>query len=413
MTLNPHHRSRRRLSAFSTLLLPALLFAGCSSKPKDEAAVVATVQAEQAKPGAITDHIEADAILEPVAQAAIQPKITAPVKRFLVQRGDHVHAGQLLAVLDNSDLAAAALDTQGAYTAAQGTYAQATQAQIPQEAIQAKLDLQQAKATAALNDNILRARENLLKQGAISGREVDVARSTAMQSQAALDIAQQRFDALTKVGHQASLSAAQGQLTSAKGKLLAAQAQLDYASIRTPISGYVTDRTLFAGETATAGTPIVTVMDTSSLIAKLHIAQRQAQQLKIGAEADIIVPGIAEPVPAKVSLVSPALDPGSSTIEVWLKVANPHNTLKPGTSVHVTITGATIPDALLIPTEAVQRSPEGTGKAVMVIGLDGAAHNHNITVGVQTKEDTQVLSGLSPATWSSPAAAMVWTTEPR
>lgn len=393
MTLNPHDLFRRQLSF--VLMVPALALAGCSSKPAKVEAPVATVQAEQAQIGAITDQIEGDALLAPVAQAAIQSKITAPVKQFLVQRGAHVRAGQLVAVLENADLAAAALDNQGALRSAEGTYTQATQGQIPQEVTQAKLDLAQAKSTAALSQSILDARAKLLAEGAISGREVDIARATAMQSKAALDIAQQKYNAITSVGQSASISAAKGQLTSAEGKALGAQAQLSYTRIHTPISGFVTERPLFAGETAAAGTPILTVMDTSTMIAKLHIAQQQAQQLKTGADATLIVPGIDHPVPAKVSLVSPALDPGSSTVEVWLKVANPGNTLKPGTTVHATITGEPVEKALLIPTEAVQRSPEGTGKAVMVIAPDGAAHSHNITVGIQTKDSTQVLSGVN------------------
>ena len=66
------------------------------------------------KQGPIAEHIPADAILTPLAQAAIAPKISAPVKKFYVQRGAHVKEGQLLATLESGDLAAAALDNKGA-----------------------------------------------------------------------------------------------------------------------------------------------------------------------------------------------------------------------------------------------------------------------------------------------------------
>jgi HlyD family secretion protein len=85
---------------------------------------------------------------------------------------------------------------------------------------------------------------------------------------------------------------------------------------------------------------LITVMDTSALIAKLHIAQMQAQQLSVGAPATLTVPGIADPVAAKVSLISPALDPGSTTVEVWLRVENPKGLLKAGTPVHANDRGA-------------------------------------------------------------------------
>jgi RND family efflux transporter MFP subunit len=170
---------------------------------------------------------------------------------------------------------------------------------------------------------------------------------------------------------------------------------LSYTSLRSPIAGVVTDRPLFAGDTAAAGTPIVTVMDTGSLIAKLHLAQALAQQLQVGSEAKLAVPGMDEPVAAKVSLISPALDPGSTTIEVWLKVPNAKGTLKPGTTVHATMEGRTVRQALLVPTEAVQRSAESGGKMVMVVGADGLAHKKNVTIGISTKETTQILEGLS------------------
>ena len=82
-------------------------------------------------------------------------------------------------------------------------------------------------------------------------------------------------------------------------------------------------------------------MDTSALIAKLHIAQIQAQQLIHRRTRHLTIPGVADPVPAKVSLISPALDPGSTTVEVWLRVENPKGTLKAGTPVRATITGRT------------------------------------------------------------------------
>jgi HlyD family secretion protein len=281
-----------------------------------------------------------------VAQAAILPKVTAPVRKVYVQRGDHVEAGQLVATLENEDLVAAAMDNKGAFDAAEAAYAAATQSAVPEEQTRSRLDLEQAKATLDLDNDILGARKQLLSQGAIPGRDYDTARATALQAQAAYDIAKQRYEALGKVGTSASLQSAKGQLASAKGKYLGAAAQLGYTNIRTPISGVVTDRPLFAGETAAAGTPIVTVMDTSFMIAKLHLAQIQAQRLSVGSPATMTVPGLEESVDAKVSLISPALDPGSTTVEIWLRVPNPRGKLMAGTSVHATLKGQTVENAL-------------------------------------------------------------------
>jgi HlyD family secretion protein len=392
MPLSP--RSRRSSPLAALLLCAAALSLGCNKKEETVAPEV-YVQAAHPEQGSISEQITADATLTPLAQAAISPKVSAPVKKFFVQRGARVKTGQLLAVLENSDLSAAALDNKGTYTAAQATYDTATRATVPEDYTKAQLDLGQAKATLDLNQSIFNARTQLLAEGAIPGRDLDTAKATLVQSQAAYDIAKQHLESVQKVSNKAALENAQGQLTSAKGKYLGAEAQLSYTEIRSPINGVVTDRSLFAGETAAAGTPLLTVMDTSALIAKLHIAQMQAQQMSLGAAATVTVPGITDPVPAKVSLISPALDPGSTTVEVWLRVENPKGTFKAGTPVHVAITGRTASNAALVPAEALQAAPDGS-KFVMVIAPDSTAHKHPVTVGIQTSEDAQILTGITP-----------------
>jgi HlyD family secretion protein len=388
-------------SAGLTALLPALFMAtllplGCK---KEEAAPtpLVYVQATHPEQGSISEQITADATLAPLAQAAISPKVTAPVKKFYVQRGARVKAGQLLATLENSDLTAAVMDNKGSYTAAQATYDTATTATVPEDYTKANLDLAQAKANLDLAQSIVTARTALFAQGAIPGRDLDTAKASLVQAQAAYDIAKQHFDSVKAVNNKAALESAEGNLNSAKGKYLGAEALLSYTEIRSPIDGVVTDRALFAGETAAAGTPLLTVMDTSALIAKLHIAQLQAQQLTIGAPATITVPGVADPIPAKVSLISPALDPGSTTVEVWLRVENAKATLKPGTFVHAAITGRVAKNALTIPAEAVQTATDGSSKSVLVIDADSKAHKKAITLGLQNAEDVQVLTGLTAA----------------
>jgi len=381
----------------TVLLLAVPLFLalnGCKkAAPEDEKPVVG-VEAVHPETGEITEDITGDATLTPIAQAAIASKVSAPIKQFFVQRGSHVAAGQLLVKLENEDLTGAALDNEGSYTAAKGAYTVATESTVPEDQTKARLDVEQAKATYDLDKSIFDARTQLFKQGAIPGRDVDTANATMLQAKAAYDIATQHYQSLQKASHKASLESAQGQLDSAKGKYLESQAMLGYTNLRSPISGVVTDRPFFPGDSAAAGTPILTVMDTSTLIAKMHVAQSQVQSLELGADAELAVPGMDDPVKGKVSLISPALDPGSTTVEVWLKVPNGKGKLKAGTSVRATIEGRKIKDALLVPTEAVQRSPETGGKMVMVITADGTAKKRDVTVGISTKEKTQILEGL-------------------
>jgi multidrug efflux pump subunit AcrA (membrane-fusion protein) len=376
------------------LAFPLIFLPGCK---KDAAPVTeVTVQAEHPEQAAMSEHITADAILAPLAQAAIAPKITAPVRKFYVQRGARVKEGQLLATLENSDLAAAALDNKGSYMAAEAAYATATKAQVPEDTQKAELDVAQAKANLDLNLSIVKSRKQLFVEGAIPGRDLDTAQAALVAAQAAYDSAAKHLESVRSVSRAAALKSAQGQLTSAEGKFRGAAAQVSYSEIRSPIDGVVTDRPLFAGETAAAGAPLVTVMDTTILLAKAHVAQSLAQQMKVGDEASVVVPGMTEPVTAKVALISPALDPGSTTVEVWLKIDNKAGTLKVGTPVRVSITGRTVAQAWKIPASSILTAQDGS-KSVMVVGTDGTAHRKPVALGISDGDDVQVSGGLTPS----------------
>lgn len=391
------NRERISIILTQTCLLAALLGAlslcGCKKPDDAKAAVEVNVQAEKPEQGNISEHIIADATLSPLAQAAISPKITAPVRKFYVQRGAHVKKGQLLATLENRDLVAAALDNRGSYQAAKATFDAQTRAQVPEDYQKAELDVAQTKAALDLNQSIVKARKELFAEGAIPGRDLDTASAALVQAQAAYDTAEKHLQSLKTVSRQAALEQAQGQLTSSKGKLAGAEAQVSYSEIRSPIDGVVTDRALFAGETAAAGSSLLTVMNTSVLLAKVHLSQIVAQRLKTGDQATVAVPGIDMPVPAKVSLISPALDPGSTTVEVWLQIDNRKGALKAGTPARVSIVGRTVHNAIRIPLASVLTAQDGS-KSVMIVGSDGLAHRKSVKLGIQDDQDVQVVSGL-------------------
>ncbi|QNI38511.1 efflux RND transporter periplasmic adaptor subunit [Edaphobacter sp. 4G125] len=393
--MNTVIRLARKSTKYTTYLLVVSLFlAGCKQPDNSNTAALVTVQAEKPEKAEISEHIMADASLSPLAQAAIAPKLTAPVRKFFVQRGSKVKEGDLLAVLENRDLAAQVVDNKGQFDAAEAAYSMQTKAQVPEDYRKAELDMAQAKAQLQLQEGIVAARKRLLDEGAIAGRDYDTAVAALVQARATFDVAQNHFSSLQNVSREATLKQAAGQLSSAKGKYLAAEAQVSYSEIRSPISGVVTDRPLFAGETANTGSPLITVMDTSALLAKVHLAQTVAQRLSLGDEASILVPGVSDPVPAKVSLISPALDPGSTTVEVWLRLDNKAGKYKAGTPVRTSITGRTIPNAIKIPLTAVLTGQDGS-KSVMVVGSDGVAHKKGVQLGINDGEDVQITQGLT------------------
>jgi HlyD family secretion protein len=377
------------LAAFAGLLL----MAACSSDKGDQEPTV-TVQVAAVEKTTIQHTISAQAILFPRQQAAIVPKISAPVQRFLVKRGSPVREGELLAVLENRDLSAAAQDTKGSYDQAQAAYETTTGASLPEEIQKAEADAQQAQQALDAQEKVFQSRQQLFEQGALPRKELDQSRVEITTARNQCAISKKHLDALIAIGKQQALKSAAGQLESAKGKYLGAQAQLSYSEIRSPINGVVTDRPLNPGEMAAAGTPLLTVMDVSSVIAKAHIPQADAATLKAGDKGTMTVPGVEEPIEGKVTVVSPALDPNSTTVEVWLEAKNPKHMLKPGTSVQLSLTAQTIKDALVIPAASVITTPDGAS-AVMLAGSDDRAHRKAVKVGIRNSDDVQILEGVT------------------
>lgn len=367
---------------------------GCS-KEAPPAAPVVTVQTDTAVRAPIEQIISADAVLYPLSQAAIVPKVSAPVERFLVQRGAHVKKGEVLAILEHKDVQAAADQARGALEQAQANDEMVRQANVPADRLKAQNDVATAKTALDAAQKIFDDRQMLLKQGALSERDLQSAQVALAQAQSAYNEAEQHLNALNSVTQAQTIKTADAQLTAAKGQSEAAQAQLSYTTIESPIEGVIADRPLYAGEIASAGTPLLTVMDASSVIARAPVPQEQAAVVKVGNEAQAAVPGVDEPVKGRVTVVSPALDPSSTTEQIWVQIPNPDGALKPGTSVRVTIVARTIPDAIVVPQAALVTDSSGA-KSVMVVGSDHKAHTRAVEIGITQDGKVQITKGLQP-----------------
>jgi HlyD family secretion protein len=387
---------RHSLAAvYVPLALAVLLTFSACKKDDAEARPIVTVQTTPVRKTDLVQTVESEATLYPVNQAAITPKIIAPIKQFYVNRGSRVQQGQLLAVLENHDLSAAATENRGGFEQAQAAYSSATRATLPEEWKKAELDADAARQLLEAEQKLHDSRADLYRQGALPRKELDQAGVSLTQARNQYEVAQQHLDALRAVEKSDQLKSAKAQLESARGKFMGASAQLHYSEIYSPISGIVADRPLYAGETASAGVPLLLIVDSSQIIAKAHLPQEQAALVKVGDAATLALPGDQNPVPAKVTVVSPMVDANSTTIEVWAQAANPEGKLHPGNSAHLSIAVAKIPAAVVVPSSAVLTSAEDRS-GVMVVGKDNIAHLTAVKLGVRQGDSIQIVEGLNP-----------------
>ena len=389
---HPVGRALQPGAAVALVLVSTALLYACGGGEKEPEPIV-TVQVTPAKRGPVEQTVSAGAVVSPLQQAVITPKITSTISKFYVQRGSRVKQGQILAILENADLTGAAEQSKGEFEQAEAGYATTTGASLPDQIQQAELDAVAAKAGYDAQKKVYDARKDLFDQGAIPRRDLDSAEVALAQARSQNEQAQKQLIDLQRLGKEQTLKSASGQLSAAKGKYLNAKAQLSYSEIRSPIDGVVTDRPLFQGELATANQPLLTVMDTSKLIAKAHIAQDEAVELKVGDAAELSFEGLDEPIKGRVMLISPALDPGSTTIEVWIEAIKPGAALKPGMNVSVEAVAKSVKNALVVPASAVYKNPEA-GDYVLLAGSDGKAHLAKVKVGIRSKELAEIESGL-------------------
>ncbi len=388
---------RKTIFLVSTAMAVFALLHGCGKGKPAEAAggqgqeAPTPVTVEPALRGAIDHVVTADAVLYPINQANVTPKISAPVKRVLVNRGDHVRMGQLLAELEAGDLAAGAEESKHQFEQTQAAYQTLTGATAPEDKVKAQSDVQTAQQALDAAKKLYDNRAALQREGALAQKLVDDAKVAMVQAQSQFDTAQRHLEALNQVSQREAIRGAEAQVNAAKAHFDNATVQLSYGQIRSPIAGVVADRSVFPGEIASSTSPIVSIVDISQVVARANVPAREASSIRVGRPARVSGPD--GDLAGRVTVVSPAVDLNTTTVEVWVQVPNPGERLKPGGTVRVAIIAETIQNTIVVPAAAILNSDEG-GQKVMVVGADSIAHERKVTVGVRQGARVQIASGL-------------------
>ena len=230
-------------------------------------------------------------LIEPDAVAEIGSPIAGVIQTVLVERGDRVTRGQVLAVLRN-DVERAALETARTRSIAKGEEGMAI----------ANFDLARQKLTRS---------EELVRHKFISQQALE-------QAKAEYEMAEQR------------LAQAREQQSALANELALARARLEDRNIRSPIDGIVTERYLAAGERV-EDKPVLRVAKVQPLRVEVVMPGAAFGTISTGM-AGRILPDMrgGAPVEAKVSLVDQVLDAPSNTFRVRLRLANPDGAIPAG-----------------------------------------------------------------------------------
>jgi RND family efflux transporter MFP subunit len=306
-----------------------------------------SVQVIQPKPAKAGAALTLPANLQALNSAPIFARTSGYVRRWYVDIGDDVRAGQTLAVLDAPE--------------------------VDQQLLAARADLETARANQRLAATTATRWRTMLAKDAVSQQETD---------EKIGDLA-----AKTAVANAASANVSRLQFTQGFTRLIA------------PFSGVVTSRSTDIGALVTAGTaastPLFTVADVRRMRAYVRVPQSYSAQIRRGMHVSLTVPEYAaRTFDAVLTRTAGAVEPASGTVLVEVQAANADRALKPGAYAQASFPVSGASSALTLPASALIIGERGT--QVALAGRDGKAHLRTIAIGQDRGDSVEIRTGLSP-----------------
>src|SRR5438552_5013228 len=368
------------------------------SKAESEAEVtpVVSVKVAKAEPGSIAAQIIAVGTIWPREKADVGAKISAQIKKMALLKNKVVLAGEVIAVLESRDLQAQRAEAVAALNEARTNERSLITGTIPKTNAEDQKALMDARAKVNNARATYDRRRMLYQQGGISKKDLEASQLEVTTAEDELRLQEQTVTLRGRSLNPNDRALAAAKTAEAEQHLATLDAQLGYATIRSPITGIVTDQYQYEGEFASTGGKLVTIADTTTVIVKAPFSDTVAAQLKAG-DAAAVVPTdtSAEEMKGQITLLSRSSDPTNRTVEVWVTLANGAGKLRANGAAQVTLFANSKSDALIVPASAVtleaSNADEGT---VMVVDVQHIAHEKKVTVGIRAADKIEIVEGL-------------------
>jgi multidrug efflux pump subunit AcrA (membrane-fusion protein) len=367
-----------------------------SSESGEEATPVVSVKVAKAEKQPIAAEVTAVGTIWPREKADVGAKISAQIKKMALLKNKVVKAGEAIALLESRDLQAQRAEAAAALNEAVANERSVTTGTIPQTNAQDAKALRDARAKAATARATYERRLVLYEKGGISKKDLEAAQLDLTTAENELHLAEETVALRTKSLNPNDRALAAARVAQAQQHLATLDAQLSYATIRSPITGIVTDQFQYEGEFAAAGGKLFTIADISEMIVKAPFADTIAAELKVGDAATVLpTDSSGEAMKGQISLLSRSSDPTSRTVEVWVALGNSAGHLRANGAAQVTVFANSKDEAIVIPVSAVTLEATNVNEGtVMVVDAASVAHERKVTVGIRTKDKIEITEGL-------------------
>ena len=265
----------------------------------------------------------------------VYARVTGRILEMAVYPGDAVKAGQVVARLDDLELTSRVQEADAAAASAHANRAQmdADLAASRYAITQAEKELATAEAEAGYQQSVATRDERLLSKGAVSQQEADNTRALAAAAQARVGAARARIEQAKalETSAQRKLEAADAIVLQGQAQARTAQVVWDYVNIRVTTAGNVVKRLVAPGVLVQPGTPVLKIVQVDQVRLQANVGEQDLAGIRVGSPVTVLLAGNAgEPRTAKVSSISPFVDPGARTALVEAVVPNPGRRLLPG-----------------------------------------------------------------------------------
>jgi multidrug resistance efflux pump len=232
------------------------LFAACGSHEEADLETVVDVKVARAETADVRIIARAPANIFAREQANISSRLTAPIRKMLVRKGDTVTAGQVLAQLDNQDLLAQRDEAAAAAADADANLQKALSGTIPTDIERSRGQLISAEAALNQAQKTYDRRRQLFEQGAIPQRDLLLSQTELAQANAAWEVAKRSLDLLQNQIHDKDILIAKSKVEQAQARLSLVKAQLEFTEIRSVSTGTITEQFMFPGDMAKPDAPL-------------------------------------------------------------------------------------------------------------------------------------------------------------
>ena len=314
------------MTKYGSAVVFAFLIISCAKKDNEDEEVkpIVEVTLDRATSTDVPLTIDAPATVFAREQANISARVTAPIRKLLVRKGDNVNAGQVLAELENRDILAQRAEAQGAVANAEATLQKTVSGTLPSDIERARGQVDTTRAALNQAEQVFSKRKALYEQGAIPQRDFLQTQTDLATARTNFEVARRSYDLLVNQSRGRDEQIAKSNLQQAEARLQGMNAQLQFAELRAPFSGTITDQLQYPGDMAQPTNPIFTLADLSSVNARAQVPEASAGGIRRDQSCSFhSVDQENAQIAGHITVVSRAVDAQRRTVEVWCEIVRP------------------------------------------------------------------------------------------